>query len=366
MTRRGPLARRRGGPRFHASVAARATGATSRCGGRWPRASGGNRRGLLNVCRGARVRRRNSLGRCPIERGQDSRWSPIRFRVQTVGLTGTRPYMEPDAQTSGSPAAEVPRNRVSLGGIRRAIETMRWGRRPHDRALIAAYYGLLTSSKVFRGRQGIGVGMFPEFWLGDVAIETPIGRFERRLARAPNGDAVFVDVGAHIGKYTILAARLLGSGGRVVAIEPDPSNFAALTTNVALNRLDNVRAFNVGCWSSDGEKVLHRQLGNLGGHSFVDSTEGGAISVPVRTLDSLLAEAGATQVDAMKLDVQRAESEVLLGASSTLQANRRVTVFFEESGDPQTASSIRMLRTLGFVVNRLDEVKHVAERPEGL
>ncbi len=310
--------------------------------------------------------------------------------MQTVGLTGTRPYMEPDAQTIGSPAAEVPRNRVSLGGIRRAIETMRWGRRPHDRALIAAYYGLLTSSKVFRGRQGIGVGMFPEFWLGDVAIETPIGRFacrarttdfdivnpnheaelvrriERRLARAPNGDAVFVDVGAHIGKYTILAARLLGSGGRVVAIEPDPSNFAALTTNVALNRLDNVRAFNVGCWSSDGEKVLHRQLGNLGGHSFVDSTEGGAISVPVRTLDSLLAEAGATQVDAMKLDVQRAESEVLLGASSTLQANRRVTVFFEESGDPQTASSIRMLRTLGFVVNRLDEVNHVAERPEGL
>ncbi len=298
--------------------------------------------------------------------------------------------MESDAQTIGSPAAEVSRNRVSPARIRRAIETMRWGRTPRDRALIVAYYGLLTSSQVFRGRKGIGVGMFPEFWLGDVAVETPIGRFAcrarttdfdivnpnheaelvrriaRRLARAPNGDSVFVDVGAHVGKYTILAARLLGSSGRVVAIEPDPSNFAALKSNVVLNGLDNVQAFNVGCWSSDGEKILHRQLGNLGGHSFVDSTEGEAISVPVRTLDGLLAEAGAKHVDAMKLDVQRAESEVLLGASSTLQANRRVTVFFEESGDPQAASSIRMLRALGFVVDRLDEVNHVAERPEGV
>src|SRR5438093_7769907 len=298
--------------------------------------------------------------------------------------------MESDAQLPGPLVAEDARNRVGLAGIRRAIDAIRWGRKPRDRALIAAYYVLLMGSNLFRGRHGIGVGMFPGFWLGDVAVETPIGRFacrarttdfdvvnpnyeaelvrriERRMTRATNGESVFVDVGAHVGKYTVLAARLLGSGGRVVAIEPDPSNFAALTSNVALNGLDNVQAFNVGCWSSDGEKILHRQLGNLGGHSFIDSTEGEAISVPVRTLDGLLAEAGANHVDAMKLDVQRAESEVLLGASSTLQTNRRVTGFFEESGDPQAVSRVRVLRALGVAVDRLDEVNHVAERPEGI
>src|SRR3989442_14470010 len=194
--------------------------------------------------------------------------------------------MESDAQLPGSLVAEVSRNRVVLAGIRRAIETIRWGRRPRDRALIAAYYGLLTSSQVFRGRHGIGVAMCPEFWLGDIAVETPIGRFacrarttdfdivnpnheaelvrgiERRLARAPNGDSVFVDVGAHVGKYTILAARLLGSGGRVVAPEPAPSTFAALTSNGALDGLDNLPAVNVRCWSFHGEKVLPRQPGN--------------------------------------------------------------------------------------------------------
>jgi len=289
-----------------------------------------------------------------------------------------------------SPPHEAPRNRVSPAGIRRAIETIGWGRRARDRLLIATYYGLLTGSTVLRGGSGIGVGMFPGFWLGAVAVETPIGRFacrgrttdfdiinpnheaelvrriERRLARLSDGKGVFVDVGAHVGKYTVLAARLLGSRGHVVAIEPDPANFAALTANVALNRLDNVHALNVGCWSSDGEMLLHRQVGNLGGHSFIDSTQGGAISVPVRTLDHVLAQVGTEHVDAMKLDVQRAESEVLLGASSTLEANRRVTIFFEESADPQTAVSIRGLRALGFVVERLDDVNYVAERPAGM
>jgi len=256
--------------------------------------------------------------------------------------------------------------------------------------LIATYYGLLAGSRVFRGRHGIGVGMFPEFWLGRVAVDTPIGRFEcrgqttdfdiinpnhevelvrriaHRLSLVSDGNGVFVDVGAHVGKYTVLAGRLLGTHGQVVAVEPDPSNYAALAANVALNRLDNVHALNVGCWSSDGEMVLNRQVGNLGGHSFIDDTAGDAISVPVRTLDYVLSQVGTTHVDAMKLDVQRAESEVLMGASSTLEANRRITVFFEESADSKTARSVRMLRALGFVVERLDDVNYVAERPDGV
>src|SRR2546428_8089329 len=195
--------------------------------------------------------------------------------------------MESDAQLPGSLVAEVSRNRVGLAGIRRAIDTIRWGRKPRDRALIAAYYGLLTGFKLFGGRHGIG--MFPGFWLGDVAVETPIGRFacrarttdfdivnpnheaelvrgiERRLARAPNGDSVFVDVGAHVGKYTILAARLLGSGGRVGAIEPEPAHFAAVPFNVALHGLHNLQAVHAGCLGVDGARIRPCQRAELRG-----------------------------------------------------------------------------------------------------
>src|SRR5438093_10622422 len=97
--------------------------------------------------------------------------------------------MESDAQLPGSLVAEVSRNRVGLAGIRRAIDTIRWGRKPRDRALIAAYYVLLMGSHLFRGRHGIGVGMFPGFWLGDVAVATPIARFAWR-ARTTDLDAV--------------------------------------------------------------------------------------------------------------------------------------------------------------------------------
>src|SRR5947199_8809901 len=157
--------------------------------------------------------------------------------------------MESDAQLPGSLVAEVSRNRVGVAGIRRAIDTIRWGRKPRDRALIAAYYVLLMGSNLFRGRHGIGVGMFPGFWLGDVAVETPIGRFacrarttdfdvvnpnyeaevvrgiERRLARGPHGASVCVDAGAPDGKYTILAARRLGRGGRSLARRADPAHY---------------------------------------------------------------------------------------------------------------------------------------------
>ena len=60
------------------------------------------------------------------------------------------------------------------------------------------------------------------------------------LAQAREGMCVF-DVGANIGYYTLLAARAVGSSGRVYAFEPEPVNFLLLTRNVAENRLTNVR-----------------------------------------------------------------------------------------------------------------------------
>src|SRR5947209_8225069 len=91
--------------------------------------------------------------------------------------------------TSALASDEVARNRVTLAGIRRVIESIGWGCRSRDRVLIATYYGLLVGSKVFRGTQAIGVGMFPEFWLGSVAIDTPIGQFDCR-ARTTDFDIV--------------------------------------------------------------------------------------------------------------------------------------------------------------------------------
>jgi len=185
-----------------------------------------------------------------------------------------------------------------LDGIRRATQSIQWGATLKDKILIATYYGLLVASRGLPVSRN-ATGMHPELWLGNIVADTPTGSFACRRGTTdfeiinPNYEpavirflaarfesvaderTVFVDVGAHVGKYTVLAGRTLRTSGTVVAIEPDPDNFAALTRNMGLNGLTNAVGLNVGCWSSDGLRVLHRQTGDLGGHSFVDTTRGG-------------------------------------------------------------------------------------------
>jgi hypothetical protein len=72
-------------------------------------------------------------------------------------------------------------------------------------------------------------------------------KFEKQLwdyLNLEEGD-VFVDVGSHIGKYTIPAARLVGSSGLVISVEPHPENYAVLVENVMLNKLTNVITLNI-------------------------------------------------------------------------------------------------------------------------
>lgn len=263
---------------------------------------------------------------------------------------------------------------------------MRWGHSARDRALIAAYYVLLVLHKIRRPGWRLGSGMHPSFWLADVSVDTPVGRFRcrgrttdfdivnpnyeadlvrslgTRLMMSKTSTTVFVDVGAHIGKYSVLAGLMLQDHGRILAIEPDPANFAQLEANLLLNRLVNVRPRNNGCWSEDGVRTLFRSPGNLGAHSFVAARGGGQIPVQVRTLDGLLHEEGMNEIDLIKLDVEGAELEVLRGARETLEANPHMTIFFEETGDPSRSKTIRFLRDLEFKTGHVSGITYVAER----
>src|SRR5205823_8966527 len=63
------------------------------------------------------------------------------------------------------------------------------------------------------------------------------------------GDA-FIDVGANVGYYSLLASKLVGTSGSVVAIEASPATFKILQSNLALNQVRNVRAMNVAVYHS--------------------------------------------------------------------------------------------------------------------
>jgi len=68
---------------------------------------------------------------------------------------------------------------------------------------------------------------------------------------------VFVDVGANFGVYTLVASRLVGATGKVIALEPTAQSFETLRQNIALNHFSNVRAFQVALTQSSGKAWLY-------------------------------------------------------------------------------------------------------------
>jgi len=155
-------------------------------------------------------------------------------------------------------------------------------------------------------------------WTDDILIVNPITEFElRKYFSLKKG--IFVDVGAHIGKYTIMVGRKL-SEGKIVSIEADPENFEMLKENIAFNGLKNVIALNFAAFSKDGEITLYRSVSpHTSGYSVYlrDHTE--AINVKAMKLDDILANLGLERVDLIKIDVEGAEYDVLLGAKKTLE-----------------------------------------------
>jgi FkbM family methyltransferase len=140
--------------------------------------------------------------------------------------------------------------------------------------------------------------------------------FMERYLRA--GDSV-VDVGANIGVYTLLVARLVGRSGRVFAFEPTPQTFRRLQENLTLNHAEWVTAQQVAVSDRRGTMTFttDRDTGNC--FTFDASYAGHSISVPVTTLDEVL---GETRCSLVKVDAEGAEPLILSGARRALAEHR--------------------------------------------
>ena len=131
---------------------------------------------------------------------------------------------------------------------------------------------------------------------------------------------VFVDVGANIGYFTLLASRLVGPTGRAIAVEANPRTFKLLEANVRLTGCANVDLRHVAAGEASGFATLfEREAGNAGGDQ-VDFAGGSAPgAIPVERLDALV---GKQPVRLIKLDIEGAEAKALRGATATLIERR--------------------------------------------
>lgn len=178
------------------------------------------------------------------------------------------------------------------------------------------------------------------------------------LDRLRPGD-VFVDGGANIGYYTVLAARRVGPSGQVIGIEPIPPTLGQLRRNVAENGASNVALHAVALGAAPGVLVL-QVAGGMYGLGSPDSREGGqAFEVPVATLDSLCG--GLPRIALVKLDVEGGELAALQGAEQVLA--RTAALVVECNKDAPAIHDL--LSRHGFTVRPLSFATYVlAERKE--
>ncbi len=138
----------------------------------------------------------------------------------------------------------------------------------------------------------------------------------------------FIDAGANFGVYTLVAGKIVGETGRVLAFEPSVQSFPVLHHNVALNGLMNASAYRLALSEKSGKAWLYHGRDPVQNSLGRDpSSSGEGEEVDTESLDNVLRKAGVEHVDVIKLDVEGAEEMILRGAMRTLTVDRPVVIF---------------------------------------
>ena len=205
-----------------------------------------------------------------------------------------------------------------------------------------------------RAPYGVRLTYVPEI-AHDVMVRDTVlrGRFEEMKCQilrslTPAG-GVFIDVGANIGYFSLMASRWVGPDGRVCAIEAVPSTYALLAHNIELNRASNVTSVQAAGGARPGLQAMVRDADS--GRSRLSPDGTGTHTVSVTTIDDLVSEHGLHRVDIIKTDLEWADFQVILGAQATIACHRPAiwleTLWLNRHGG-SIAAVVAFLADLGY------------------
>jgi len=159
---------------------------------------------------------------------------------------------------------------------------------------------------------------------------------QQALAEQLRPGAVFYDIGANVGFFSLLAARTVGPTGRVCSFEPVAENAAAVRENLRLNRFENASVFELAVGRSSGAAEFLLTDWDGGGSlssSVVRPAEPvSRRDVRVVALDDLIPAERLPKPDVVKIDVEGVELDVIQGMAKTMAESKPVLLYEVDDG----------------------------------
>ena len=151
----------------------------------------------------------------------------------------------------------------------------------------------------------------------------------------------FVDCGAHIGYYSLLASSIVGETGRVIAFEPWKPNHDLLVENIKLNGAKNIVPIMLPLWDSVTTLSIGQGSDNTGDVR-VSATEG-VLTVLSTTLDLLFSP---NTVDFLKIDCQGVDPRILRGGRRLISGSEKIKVLVEDHGGVMDELGLRSVKQI--------------------
>lgn len=236
-----------------------------------------------------------------------------------------------------------------------------------DRGIYRVLDGLTNAYAAVKGYS------FPRNYIRRWKLDMLFERYEKETValfrKTVTPGMTVVDIGAHIGYYTRIAAKLVGRKGAVYGFEADPENFSLLKKNTS--RFKNSELVPFAIADKEGVIDFYHYDDKSGAHSTLQNVplpfQKRKIAVNAVSLDRWLQKRGITRVDIIKMDIEGGESAALSGMRETLKRTHALFTEFAPAWIEAAGSTPReFLQTIeshGFTIHAITPLGRVILSP---
>lgn len=167
---------------------------------------------------------------------------------------------------------------------------------------------------------------------------------------------ICLDVGSNIGYYATLESKMVGSDGKVIAIEPSPLNFKYLKHNLELQNKSNFIAHNLACGDKDGkiDFLIFKNKSNYcqvlqSNESVPEDTE--IVSVPLKKIDSIIQDLDISNLDLLRMDIEGYDWHAIEGAKQTIHKFKpmiKIEIHYSVIGPMKTKQLFDFFKSEGY------------------